>query len=629
MMQINQMKLRTKMFVLLIGVSTLIYVSVFSYLIISMKKETIREAKELVSKAIIESSKSVQDQLNNDLMVTQTLANSFDRFLELPIAQREAIQKKMIHDVLIKTPNFNALWLNYDLADYSPNSKVIGRVRFNYYRNESEILFKHDTASITNLTANSLWNFRDGSRTSVLEPYFYAYRNGQDKKIMMTSIVSPIVYNNRFVGTVGCDIILKELQQRIQNLKLFDNSYAYLVSNEGVYVSHPDTSVLGKTFSEINPDEDKRYDLTGKIKRGESFNFIAGHTDTGKEVMVYMVPIEVKNSGTPWSLGVIVHVEDILKTSNTAIGWIIVIGIIGLLLMAIITATFANQIAKRISKGVGFAKEISEGNLNIKIEDRSHDEIGSLAQSLTEMASRLQELISKIKGATNDIAIAGTSMTHSSEKLNSGAASIVSSTSEVNDAVSTVSNSIEISNRSAQMARDLSLQAVKSIDKGSQISEKATKAMEQVAEKIQIVNDIAFQTNLLALNAAVEAARAGEHGKGFAVVAAEVRRLAERSKEAASEIVQLSKLSMVTINEVRDVMQILVPEISKTAELIAEIATKNNQQMDEVNRIRLTIARLNTISHENSQSSEEVATSSERLKELSNNLQDSVEFFNT
>lgn len=74
-----------------------------------MKKETIREAKELVSKAIIESSKSVQDQLNNDLMVTQTLANSFDRFLELPIAQREAIQKKMIHDVLIKTPNFNSL----------------------------------------------------------------------------------------------------------------------------------------------------------------------------------------------------------------------------------------------------------------------------------------------------------------------------------------------------------------------------------------------------------------------------------------------------------------------------------------------------------------------------------------
>lgn len=628
-MQLTHMKLRTKMFVLLIGVSTLIYISVFSYLIFAMRNESIREAKELVSKAINESSKSVEDQLNNDLMVTQTLANSFDRFLEFPIAQRETIQNKMLYDVLVKTPKFNALWLNYDLADYSPNSKVIGRVRFNYYRNGSEIQFKHDTASITNLSANSLWNFRDGNRTSVLEPYFYAYRKGLDKRVMMTSIVSPIVYNNKFVGTVGCDIILNELQQRIQTLKLFNNSYAYLVSNEGVYVSHPDTSVLGKKFSEINPNEDKQYDLTGKIKRGESFNFTAGHTDTGKEVMVYMVPIEVKNSGTPWSLGVIVHIEEILKTSNSVIGWIIVIGIVGLLLMAIITATFANQIAKRIDKGVGFAQKISEGDLNIKIEDKSYDEIGSLSRSLTDMASRLLELISKIKDATNDISVAGASMNNSSEKLNSGADNIVVATSEVNDAVSTVANSIETSNRSAQAARDISLQAMKSIDKGSLISDKATKAMEQVAEKIQIVNDIAFQTNLLALNAAVEAARAGEHGKGFAVVAAEVRRLAERSKEAASEIVQLSKLSMVTINEVRDVMQVLVPEISKTAELISNIAAKNNQQMDEVNRIRQTIARLDSISQENSQSSEEVATSSERLKELSNNLQDSVEFFNT
>lgn len=628
-MKISNMKLRTKMFVLLIGVSTLIYVSVFSYLIVSMKNEAIREAKELVSKAIDESSKSVQDQLNIDLMVTQTLANSFDHFLELPVAQRESIQNKMLYDVLVKTPKFNALWLNYDMADYNPNSKVIGRVRFQYFRDEDNIHFKYDTASITNLSGNSLWNLRDGSRTSVLEPYFYAYRKGEDKRVMMTSIVSPIVYKNKFVGTVGCDIILDELQQRIQNLKLFNNSYAYLVSNDGVYVSHPDTAVLAKKFSEINPTEDKQYDLTGKIKRGESFNFTAGHTDTGKEVMVYMVPIEVKNSGTPWSLGVIVHIEDILKTSNTAIGWIIFIGIIGLLLMAIITATFANQIAKRIDKGVGFARKISEGNLNIKIEDNSHDEIGNLAQSLTAMAGRLLELMSRIKEATDDITFAGTSMSSSSEKLNSGAASIIDSTAKVNDAVSTVSGSIEVSNRSAQRAREISLQAVKSIDKGSLISEKATKAMEQVAEKIQIVNDIAFQTNLLALNAAVEAARAGEHGKGFAVVAAEVRRLAERSKEAASEIVQLSKLSMITINEVREVMQILVPEISKTAELISEIAEKNNQQMDEVNSIRQTIARLDSISHENSQSAEEVATSSERMKELSANLQDSVEFFNT
>ena len=628
-MQLLNMKLRTKMFVLLIGVSTLIYISVFSYLIYSMKSEAIREAKELVSTAIGESSKSVQDQLNNDLMVTQTLANSFENFISYPLAQRQTIQNQMLKDVLSKTPKFNALWMHYDLAKYDPSSKVTGRIRFNYFRNGAEILHKQDTASFANLSANSLWNLRSGSRTSVLEPYFYTYGHGNNKRIMMTSIVSPILYHNEFVGTVGCDIILEELQQRIQSLELFDNSYAFLLSNEGTYVSHPDTSVLGKKFAEINPDEDKEYGLSEKIKKGEAFHFTAGHTETGKEVMVYMVPIEVKNSETPWSLGVIVHIEDVLKTSNAAILWIVVIGVIGLLLMAIITATFANQIASRIAKGVGFAQQISEGTLNVRLEDKSHDEIGSLATSLTDMASRLLELISKIKEATADISVAGTALNDSSESLNTGASSILTATAEVNDAVSSVAGSIEASNRSAQVARDISLQAVKSIDKGNSISEKATKAMEQVAEKIQIVNDIAFQTNLLALNAAVEAARAGEHGKGFAVVAAEVRRLAERSKMAAGEIVELSKLSMLTINEVRDAMQVLVPEISKTAELIAEIAAKNNQQLDEIHRIRQTIARLDSIGQENSASSEEVASSSEQLKELSDNLQQSVKFFNT
>lgn len=628
-MKAIKMKLRAKMFVLLVGVSTLIYISVFAYLIFSMRNESIREAKEMVSKAIEETSKSVEDQLNNDLMVTQTLANGFQNFLDYPVNKRIELQKDIVESVLSKSPKFTSLWVHWDLADFFPGTNTVGRIRFNVFRAGDSIKFKEDTASLSHLSSNSLWNIRSGNRTSVLEPYFYSYGHGYDKKIMMTSLVSPIVYKGKFVGTVGCDIVLDELQKRIQNLRLFKNSYAFLLSNEAIYVSHPDTSILGQKFVEVNPDEDKQYNITEKIKSGQSFSFSAKHTETGKELMVYFVPIEVKNSQTPWSLGVIVQIEDILKTSNGVIWWMIVVGILGLLLMALLIATFATRIAKRISKGVGFAQNISQGNLSVKMEDDSGDEIGALARTLTSMAQRLHELISEIKEATGHIAKAGNGLNDSSEHLSNGSATMVAATEEVGEAISAVAGTIEESNRSAQKAREISLKAVQSIDKGSVTSEKATQAMMQVAEKIQIVNEIAFQTNLLALNAAVEAARAGEHGKGFAVVATEVRRLAERSKEAASQIIEISQSSLVTISEVKEAMQVLVPEITKTAELIAEIAQKNNQQMEEVQRIRENMKRLDNISQQNSQSAEEVAGSSERLKELSSNLQNSMDIFNT
>ena len=179
----------------------------------------------------------------------------------------------------------------------------------------------------------------------------------------------------------------------------------------------------------------------------------------------------------------------------------------------------------------------------------------------------------------------------------------------------------------AQQTQKIALNAADGISKVAEAAKATLSNIEEIADKVSIIGEIARQTNILALNAAVEAARAGEHGKGFAVVAAEVRKLAERSQISAVEIDALTKSSVRATEDAGKLMEAIVPEISKTARLIQEIAAASVEQNSGAEQVNSAIQQMNQITQQNAAASEEVATSSEELSSQAEQLLETVRFF--
>jgi methyl-accepting chemotaxis protein len=316
-----------------------------------------------------------------------------------------------------------------------------------------------------------------------------------------------------------------------------------------------------------------------------------------------------------------------VKEEQRASSMIISFMIIGIILGVVMAYIITRGIITGLKKGVDFATAIAKGDLTAEIDIDQKDEIGLLARSLKIMVSKLKEIVSDITSGAENIASASQQLSSGSEEMSQGASEQASSTEEVSSSMEEMTSNIQQNTDNAQETEKISVMAAKGISEVEKAAKESLTSIKQIAEKITIVNDIAFQTNILALNAAVEAARAGEHGRGFAVVAAEVRKLAERSKIAADEIISLSTYSVKATEESGELMSKIIPEIDKTARLVQEITASSLEQNSGADQINGAIQQLNQVTQQNAAASEEMSTSSEELSSQADQLKDVVSFF--
>ncbi|MDF1553630.1 MAG: methyl-accepting chemotaxis protein [Deferrisomatales bacterium] len=296
-------------------------------------------------------------------------------------------------------------------------------------------------------------------------------------------------------------------------------------------------------------------------------------------------------------------------------------------LSVLVGLLLTRAITRPLLSAVEVSRNLANGDLTASVTWSGEDEVGQLLKAMNEMVSQLRTVVGNVATASNNVASGSQELSSTSQQMSQGATEQASSIEEVTSSMEQMAANIRQNADNAQQTEKIALKSAADAREGGQAVNETVTAMKDIAGKISIIEEIARQTNLLALNAAIEAARAGEHGKGFAVVASEVRKLAERSQKAAAEISDLSKSSVEVAESAGEMLQRIVPDIQKTAELVQEITAASNEQNAGAGQINQAIQQLDQVIQQNASASEEMASTSEELSSQAEQLQASVAFF--
>ena len=286
-----------------------------------------------------------------------------------------------------------------------------------------------------------------------------------------------------------------------------------------------------------------------------------------------------------------------------------------------------NTLIDAMNQITAAAEQIANGDLTVTLRERSPQD--KLMQALSSMVQGLTQTVSEIRTIAGEVASASQSISTASVQVSKGASSQAAAAEEASSSMEEMVSNIKQNADNAQQTDKIANKSARDAQESGKSVLEAVAAMKEIANKISIIEEIARQTNLLALNAAIEAARAGEHGKGFAVVAAEVRKLAERSQKAAGEINQLSSTTLRVSEKSGEMLDKLVPDIQRTAELVQEISAASKEQDTGAEQINKALQQLEQVIQQNASAAEEMASTTEELTGQSEQLVSALAFFRT
>ncbi len=508
----------------------------------------------------------------------------------------------------------------YDLFLIHPDGQVFYTVAKEADYNTNMLNGKYSDSNlgdlVRNIKSNKDFEFED------FKPYEPS--NGAPAAF----IGEPLISNGEIVLIIALQLPLEGINEIMNERAGMGNTgETYLVGSDKLMRSDSFLDPINHSVAASFKNPDK-----GSVDTEASRSVLAGDTDekiitdyNGNPVLSAFTPVNVYNS--VWGLIAEIDEAEIREPINALLFSIIIVAAVILIIVVIVALLIALSIARPVLKGVTFAKSISEGDLTTIIEVNQKDEIGMLADALKQMQAKLKQVVIDVQAAANQVAGGSAQLAEGSEQMSQGATEQAANAEEVSSSLEEMGSGIQQNADNSAQTEKIASKAADDASGGGAAVAEAVEAMKQIAEKINVVEEIARQTNLLSLNAAIEAARAGEHGKGFAVVASEVGKLAANSQRAAAEIQELASSSVIKADQAGNQIQNIIPDIQKTAELVMEISASSQEQNAGIAQINEAMLQLDKVIQQNAASAEESSSMSEELTAQAQQLMELISFF--
>ncbi|MDN2702135.1 methyl-accepting chemotaxis protein [Janthinobacterium sp. SUN100] len=466
-------------------------------------------------------------------------------------------------------------------------------------------------------------------KTYFTEPYIYPV-DGKD--VLMASLVAPIMIDGSFKGTASADFMLTRLAKILADLKVIEGGKLALISNGGLYASHPEPARLGKKADDVPAAG------LEKVRQGQAYEY-----EDDKGYIHLLQPLQIHPDIAPWSVELNFPKSVATASARDLMVYTLIVALLCAAATAGILILVVNQLTRPLRTLGRTMTDLSSGDadLRVKLEVKGTDELAVIGKGFNAFVEKIHAVLLQVQASADNVARASAEIAQGNNDLSARteqqASSLEETAASVEELTGTVKENADHARQANQLAASASSVAQKSGEVVGKVIETMTSindSSNKIVDIISVIDGIAFQTNILALNAAVEAARAGEQGRGFAVVATEVRNLAQRSAAAAKEIKLLiddsvgkvaagSKL----VDEAGATMEQVVDSVRKVTAIMADISVATTEQSDGIAQVNQALAQMDGVTQQNAALVEEAAAAAESLQDQASHLAEVVSVF--